>query len=267
MSDPVTTIGVGALVAYLGKDGLEKVLGPTADYLGGQLKELAQKRIENLGQILQNAKAKLSKKEDMAGSVPPKVLKSIINDGSYNDDPLAIEYFGGVLASSKTESGRDDRGARIARVVDGLTSYQLRTHYLIYSTIKNVFKSKQYTFNLNDRDRMRIFIPYETYFLAMQFSERELEQCESILRHTFFGLANDSLIDPQFAYGSAENIQSHYKKATKGGIVCTPSPLGAELFLCAFGLADKGLSYIFDTGFVAKSKGIPNHILNVEPAA
>ncbi|NAZ18194.1 hypothetical protein GT020_19410, partial [Glutamicibacter soli] len=98
----------GAIAAYLGKDGLEKLLGPTADYLGGELQEFTKKRINNVGKIFKKAENKLGDKINSPGGVPPKVLKTIINEGSYSDDELAAEYFGGVLASARTELTRDD---------------------------------------------------------------------------------------------------------------------------------------------------------------
>lgn len=42
MVEPVTTVGMGAIAAYLGKDGLQKLLGPTADYLGHPCRSLNQ---------------------------------------------------------------------------------------------------------------------------------------------------------------------------------------------------------------------------------
>lgn len=98
MTDPVTTIGIGAVAAYLGKDGLQKLLGPTADYLGAGLKDFTQKRVEAIGRIFASAQSKLGDKAEKPGEVPPKVLKSVINEGSYASDPLAVEYFGGILA-------------------------------------------------------------------------------------------------------------------------------------------------------------------------
>ena len=57
MPEP-TTLGLAALAAYLGKDGVAKILGPTADYLGDQLKVFTQKRIDNVGKIFSNAEKK-----------------------------------------------------------------------------------------------------------------------------------------------------------------------------------------------------------------
>lgn len=147
MPEPISTIGIGAIAAYLRKDGLQKLLGPTADYLGGELQEFTKRRIENFGKIFQNADQKLGDRSNTHGSVPPRVLKEILNEGSYSEDESATEYFGGVLASSRTSIGRDDRGARIAKLVARLSTYQLRSHLLIYSTIRHLFREDDLPFN------------------------------------------------------------------------------------------------------------------------
>ena len=121
MPEPLT-LGLGAMGAYL----IPKLLGPTADYLGVEMQALTEKRVNNIKGIFLNARDKLSdRKLNGPGAVSPKVLKIIINDGSYSDDALSVEYFGGVLASSKAEVSRDDRGSRLARAIDVLSTYQL----------------------------------------------------------------------------------------------------------------------------------------------
>ena len=42
--EPVTTLGFGAITAYLAKDGIAKLLGPTAAYLGEGLRDLTHRR-------------------------------------------------------------------------------------------------------------------------------------------------------------------------------------------------------------------------------
>ena len=125
MPEPLTTVGLGAVAAYLGKDGIQKLLGPTADYLGQGLRDFTEKRVQTSGQIFQIAESKLGTKLDTPGEVPPKVLKAVLDEGSFSNDSLAVEYLGGILASSRTEHGRDDRGARIAKVMDALSTYGL----------------------------------------------------------------------------------------------------------------------------------------------
>ena len=54
-----------ALVIFGGavgsKEILVKLLGPTADYLGGEIRSYTQKAAENLGRIFSNAQRKLGK--------------------------------------------------------------------------------------------------------------------------------------------------------------------------------------------------------------
>lgn len=236
---------MGAVVAYLSKDGLNKMLGPTADYLGASLKEIAQKRTEAVLKIFQNAEKKLGEKLETPGQVPPKILKIIMDEGSYTDDQLAIEYFGGILASSRTEQGRDDRGARIAKILDSLSTYQIRAHYLVYTIIRKLFKNKRYFFNQDDRQKMKIFIPWQTYFKAMEFEEKEKNNMTSFLNHIFYGLHNEGLIE-SFTYGQVEHLQAEFPEAKESGLIVTPSALGAELYLWGYGVGDKDLDFIFE---------------------
>src|ERR1700761_7877688 len=113
-----------------GKKIAEKILGPTADYIGEQLKEWTKKRVENTAKIFQNAEKKLGDKINESGQVSPKVLKGILEDGAWCEEELQVDYFGGVLASSRSGITRDDRGAYFTSLISRLTTYQLRTHYL-----------------------------------------------------------------------------------------------------------------------------------------
>ncbi len=249
MPEPITTVGAGAIIAYLSKDGMQKLLGPTADYLGGGLKDFTQRRIESIARIFERAEQKLGDQINLPGEVPPKVLKAVLDEGSFANDLLAVEYFGGILASSRTEGGRDDRGVRVAKILDSLSTYQLRTHYLIYVAISELFRNKELNFDPDGVERMQIFIPYADYFAAMDFNTGELEQISQIMSHVFHGLGNDGLIDDTWMYADKETISKHYPRAESGGIILNPSAQGAELFLWAFGHSDKYLDYIFNSNF------------------
>lgn len=255
MPEPVTTIGIGAIAAYLGKDGLSKLLGPTADYLGGELKVFTAKRIENVGRIFKNAEDKLGTDISESGSVPPKVLKTIINEGSYSSETLAIEYFGGVLASSRTEIGRDDRGARIARQLDNLSSYQLRSHYIIYSAIaKTCDIGTEVLNNVAGRRKCQILMPVQEYAEAMEFTQQEWDNPQ-LLSHIFQGLSADGLITDSWGFGHPTHLQQYlYNSQIKlqddfQGLVCEPTIAGIELFLWGFGKGKCHLNDIFDKSF------------------
>ena len=260
MSEPITTVGVGVIAAYLGKDVTNKLLGPTAEYLGGELKSFAQRRVENVRKIFSNAARKLGTKIDTPGQVPPKVLKSVINEASYAEDPIALEYFGGVLASSRTEVGRDDRGARLVNIVDDLSTYQIRTHYLLYATIARLFSNRGKRFGLSeDRAEMEVYLPYQGFAESMGFTQSEWENPQ-ILTHIWHGLYSDSLIENQWRSGNRRSLQELAKNVPGDGIICQPSALGAELFLWAFGHGDKPLDFILTGTLNSAIPDLPDHV-------
>src|ERR1043166_8770153 len=96
----LTLLGASSLAA--------KLLGPTFDYMGEGLKVGTQKGVANVGRIFTSAAKKLGPKLEEPGGVQPKVLKGILTEGAFCDDPLAAEYFGGVLASARSGNSRDD---------------------------------------------------------------------------------------------------------------------------------------------------------------
>lgn len=76
------------------------------------------------------------------GAVPPKVLKGIIGEAPFCDDELSAEYFGGVLASSRTGVSRNDRGAAFAALVGRLSAYEIRAHFF-FTTLFGFFTKGQ----------------------------------------------------------------------------------------------------------------------------
>src|SRR5262245_36922667 len=105
---------------------LEKLLGPTAEYIGEGVKSWTERRVANVDRILHKAATKLGGKIDQPGIVPARVVCGILDKGSFCEDELCAEYFGGVLASSKSGSPRDDRGASYAALLGRLSTYQIR---------------------------------------------------------------------------------------------------------------------------------------------
>lgn len=256
--EPVTTVGLGAIASYLAKDSVAKLLGPTADYLGEGLRDFTQRRVDSINKIFSNASKKLGSQLEEPGQVPPRVLKTVVNEGSYCEDPVALEYFGGVLASSRTGRGRDDRGARLAKVIDDLSTYQIRTHYLLYTTVAKLFLKSGNTF-AEDRNRaqMKVFLPVEGYAATMELSQEEWDNPQ-IMAHIWHGLSSDGLIGDNWQFGNQESLKAHFARASGAGIVCCPSSLGVELFLWAFGHGDKPLDYLLSGVVDAEIDGLPN---------
>lgn len=246
-------------------DILKKIIQPVAEEYGQDLLAWKRKRRENAEKILLNAGGKLGDKLNSPGQVPLKVFKTVINEGSYFDDVVAVEYFGGVLASSKTEVGRDDRGARMAKLIDNLSVYQIRSHYLIYSTISELFSNSGNSFDTyGNGKKMWLFMSYQDYASAMEFTHQEWAN-HQILSHIFHGLSTDGLIQDSSTFGRQEVLETNFFRVPSDGIICAPTTLGVELFLWAFGHGDKDLNFLLTDDFSSEIEGIPKSVPNAAP--
>ncbi len=216
----------------------EKLLGPTADYVGVGLKNWAEKRVRNVGRIFEKAADKLGDKIEDPGSVPPRVLKEILDEGSYCDDELTAEYFGGVLASSRSGVTRDDRANSYLKVIAELSSYQVRFHFIAYSAWRNLFSGSglRPTFG-EDLEKMWLFLPYSTLSAAMDFTTSE--PGTDILLHCMSGLQRHDLIQSTH-WGSKDHVNTVNKtrgwtEVAEAGICIGPTQYGIDLWLWAIG--------------------------------
>jgi hypothetical protein len=232
----------GLAVAALGPSALVvKILGPTADYVGEGVREWTEKRAENVQRVFARAGERLGDDElSRPGAVPPKVLKGILEEAQFADDELAAEYLGGVLASSRTGQPRDDRGASLVALVGRLSSYQLRTHYVLYSAAQRAFADERVEINLgmsDERADHALFLSFEDYTDALDLQGEEFV---SILVHVLNGLLREDLIEDRYSWGASEHLRAtqgarDYGNQT-GGLVYRVTMLGIELFCAAHGL-------------------------------
>jgi hypothetical protein len=228
----------------------ENLLGPTAKYLGEEIAEFAKKRIENVRNIFLNAQGKLADCINSPGAVPPRILAGILTDGSYREDKVAYEYFGRVLASSRTEVPKDDRGATFVSLISRLSSYQLRLHYVIYRVFLDLYGGSNAAITESGSQyRLMTFIPESTLLSAMHFSERE-ELPDTIFAHALFGLNREELIRVEWAFGSPETLHTIGRQITgytgaERGLIVSASPHGVELFLHAMGAGTLPINIFF----------------------
>lgn len=225
--------GLSAAVAW-------QILGPSAKYLGGKTKEMTEASVNNIERILKHAKDRLSKSNSDKGEVPPRVLKYAITEGAYTEDQVAAAYLGGVLASSKSENSRDDRGITINALISRLSIYQLRFHYIAYTAMHDLFQGMRPHFDYTDPSiQMRIGLP--GLMIAMGFLEQELREdsfnMDSVLTHISHGLAREEL---------CVETESHNTK----DFILSPTVHGVELFLWANGKGTESVEYFFDPSFI-----------------
>jgi hypothetical protein len=218
----------------------ERFLGDTVDYLGGGLKDFTERRVNNLKDVIENAAGKLPPGElDRPGTVPPRVLKGVLEEGQFADSALAVDYLGGVLASARTETGRDDRGASLTALIGRLSAYQLRTHYAFYAAARPVLVGSDLNLGMQTQRQARaqFFMDWQVWATAMDLTAEEANSFTSIFRHTINGLIREQLLDDFYASGNVEHLRSSCmnRDFAQSGIVYELSPLGAELFGAAAG--------------------------------
>ena len=240
--DPVSGLVIlGGAVG--GAQLIQRVLGPTADYLGEGIRGWTEVRIHNTQRIFASAERKLGEKISEDGSVPPRVLKGILAEGSFCDDELTVEYFGGILASSRSSVSRDDRGTTLVALLSQLSTYQIRMHYICYSVMAKVNENPGSSLGLHEtRQRLRTFMPMESFHAAFEFDEQETLNADSIITHAIWGLHATGLIEGAYGYGDPETIDM----MPEAGVYFQPSGLGIELYLWAHGLADTDIDASFD---------------------
>lgn len=230
---------------------VEKVLGPTAEYVGDGLRSWAEKRVQNTARIFEKAADKLGSSIENPGTVPPKVLKEILDEGSYCDDEFSAEYFGGVLASARSGVSRDDRAASYLKLVADLSSYQIRFHFVAYRMWREQFQGSGLRPNFGeDLDKMWAFIPAKELVAAMDFQHDE--PITDILIHCISGLERLELLQTSH-WGSkdhicAENTRRGWKAVETEGFCVGPTSHGIDLWLWAVGAGKVPRASFLDVG-------------------
>jgi hypothetical protein len=189
-------------------------------------------------------------------AVPPRVLRDILNDGSYRDDELTASYYGGILASSRSGIPRDDRGAAFTALLARLTTYQLRAHYILYRTINALYSTTNRNLQSSDgRTACCTFVPMQDYMTAMK--PEPGEPLSVFAAHVLFGLQREALIGQEFGFGSHEELKKRFPDADSGGLLFEPFALGIELFLWASGNSSLEINAISSEMIKLPELGIP----------
>jgi hypothetical protein len=240
MPDPLVVpevIGTAFLIEKAGgRELVLKLLGPTAEYLGQALPGLVEKGANNVARILKAAESKLGRRISESGSVSPRVLNEVLAEAAFVDNEVMSEYYGGILASSKTSRSYDDQGAAIAGLVRSLSSTQVICHYIMYTTILEAHKGSGVNLgNSSGRRLTRTFIPLRDLNTAMpEITTRDLA-------HAMNGLEARGLIAGDWQFGPVEHIKKQFAEAAEPGLVFLPSALGFELMFWANGNGDMEL--------------------------
>ena len=239
--DPVTAIGTG-LTVLGSKDLLVKLLGPTADYIGGETRGLVEKCNVNLSHIIQKAIIILGDDINRPGMISPRVLRNLIDVGSFCDNEFTAQYIAGVLSASRTENITDDRGAYLLSLLGRLSNYQIKSHYIFYHSFKDLFSNSIYQWRTTTP--VGISIGKESYYESMELDKVNCVESDAILDHCLFGLLHEGLIR-----GCMPLINRDFNGEPKASFGFHPSIRGIELYAWAHGIQNMAITDLNNTSF------------------
>lgn len=78
-----------------------------------------------------------------------RVARDVFWNGSFSDEAICAEYFGGILASSRSDDGTDDTGVYYVDLIKSLSSRQLKLHYLFYICLNRTLVADPGKANIN----------------------------------------------------------------------------------------------------------------------
>ncbi|MCX6807997.1 MAG: hypothetical protein NTZ80_04365, partial [Patescibacteria group bacterium] len=132
------------------------------------------------------------------------------------------EYFGGILASSRSEDGKDDSGIFYVDIIKSMSSGQLKMHYIIYRTFNKYFLADETKKGINPGQEDEL--NRENLFIPLLGIEQQLNQDLGAVLH---GLAAKKLIG---GFKTQNHIDGNeimpYLKVS-------PTSLGIQLFAIA----------------------------------
>jgi hypothetical protein len=166
-----------------------KLLGKTAEAIAEDLKNLYSKGRDK---IIEVALRKTPNIND-GGQSNLRVARDVFFNGSFTDEAICAEYFGGILASSRSSDGKDDRGVYYTDIIKSLSSKQLLSHYIIYRTLNKLWAEMP-----SKSKRPNVGIADELQNYSIWFATMELERMGLIIDKDFIALNNKGLISDRF---------------------------------------------------------------------
>jgi hypothetical protein len=212
------------------------VLGPPAKALGRHFERQVERWSES-AEAKRVLKLAAQKSDTSApGSVPPRVAAAVLEAAQYSDDEFVAEYLSGVLASSRTPDGKDDRGVAWSALVGRLSSDALKLHYALYSFLRGKMRGQDADV-VSEWCRRHIVMRYMDLLPALGLSVSD-EGAQRTL-DAAYALQREGLIE-KLTHGTADHLTGHpYGQyalpEAHGMLIVTTSIQGIQLFLQGHG--------------------------------
>ncbi len=129
--EPLTTLTTAGTALAIAN----KLLGKTAETISDDIANLYK---VGRDKIFATAVRKTANMND--GKIANlRVARDVFFNGSFTDEAICAEYFGGILASSRSVDGKDDIGVFYTDIIKSLSSSQLKLHYIIYHSLNKLW--------------------------------------------------------------------------------------------------------------------------------
>jgi hypothetical protein len=230
---------VGTGLAILGSAELTvKLLGPTAEYIGEGTRDLVEKQVNKAREIFSNAVRKAGGAINENRVVSPRVLRRVLQDGTLCEDAIAVEYFGGLLASSRSHDVRDDTALPLVNIVSQLSTSQIRLHFIIYRNLSA--KAVELTPSTPEKHYTPgVGVWFERAYLISQMGISSSDSHR--LAQAVAGLENNGLIERESEYLAGDLRSDRFQvkdlqgRGEDAGVIIRPTQTGVDLFLGAHG--------------------------------
>ena len=145
----IITVGTASVAALTWL--ANKVLGPTFDEIG---KDISVYYRGNISRILKKTEEKIKDIDD--GYIANRrVAEEVLSSGKSIDDELSAEYYAGILASSRSEDGKEDRSVTYLAILKSMSAHQVLIHYNIYNALeKKLFDDWKTSHKISDVSRI-----------------------------------------------------------------------------------------------------------------
>ncbi len=177
------------------------------------------------------------------GAVPPRVLNGVLDEGSFVEDECYVRAFRRGPALSRSVGGQDDRSAASIDVLDSLSSFQVRGHYVLYRAAQTVIAAHpEIDLHVGDARNRIVNLAVSTGIFSPQSASRIRPGRRYIgaVSHIMNGLSRADLLGS--GLGSGWNMGTPEMLRTIKNVVWPEhavtfqvTQFGAELFCAAHG--------------------------------
>lgn len=214
--EPLTTLATTGTALAIAN----KLLGKTAETISEDLANIYK---VGRDKIVSVAVRKTSNMGD--GKIANlRVARDVFFNGSFTDEAICAEYFGGILASSRSIDGKDDIGVFYTDIIKSLSSSQLKLHYIIYHTLNKLWLEMS-----EDKIRPNAGMGTETGQYNIWFSTIELQALGVDVEKDLIALHSKELIGMNY---EAKGHKLEDGKEVPYTKVC-PTTLGIQLYAVA----------------------------------